>query len=273
MNEYQVSDYGIFSDAISTTKSLNDSINNFKTSLSEVKNSIDNDAVFMGPIADECATQITNLDNIASTMVGNFTSISTYLSEASEKYKAGDTDASSVQLRLTDTNGTGIQVTASAYQNPANISGSHLDFINQIKDGAVASYNKYGVLPSLTMAQAILESGWGEHPIGKNLFGIKAGSSWTGKTKTTETGEQRADGSRYKTTATFRDYDSYSESIDDHAKLLTNERYKGVIASKNYKEACKAVKDAGYATSLDYTKNLINIIEKYGLDQWDPKTT
>ena len=161
----------------------------------------------------------------------------------------------------------------SDYKNPANISGDHLDFINSIKAGAVKSYNEYGVLPSLTLAQAICESGWGKSAIGNNIFGIKAGSSWTGKVKRVQTSEQRSDGSYYKIYANFRDYDSIDESIMDHAKLLSTDNYKRVIAAKNYKEACQAVKACGYATSLSYANTLINIIEQYGLDQWDPKTT
>ena len=48
-------------------------------------------------------------------------------------------------------------------------------------------------------------------------------------------------------------------------------RYKKVIASKNYVEACQEVRKAGYATSLSYSQSLINLIKSYGLDQWDPK--
>ena len=158
----------------------------------------------------------------------------------------------------------------SDYKNPAGISGNNLDFINRIKAGAVESYNKYGVLPSLTIAQAILESGWGKHSIGNNIFGIKAGSGWNGKVKRVKTSEQRSDGSYYQIYANFRDYDSVDESIIDHAKLLTGDRYKRVIAATNYKDACQAVRACGYATSLNYSKNLINIIEQYGLNQWDP---
>ncbi len=162
---------------------------------------------------------------------------------------------------------------ASDYKNPGSLSGNNLDFVNKIKDGAVKSYNEYGVLPSLTLAQAILESGWGKHSIGNNIFGIKAGKSWTGKVKKVKTSEQRSDGSYYQIYANFRDYDSIDDSIMDHAKLLSSKNYQRVIAATNYRDACKAVKACGYATSLDYANKLINIIEKYGLNQWDPKTT
>ena len=162
----------------------------------------------------------------------------------------------------------------SEYLNPGKLSGDNLDFLKSIVKGAVAAYKKHGVLPSLTLAQAILESGWGRSSLSakyNNLFGIKAGSNWNGKTVNLKTGEQRSNGSRYTINADFRVYDNVADSIEDHALLLCKDRYKNVIASKNYKDACYAVKAAGYATSINYAKNLIRIIEQFGLNQWDPK--
>ena len=165
---------------------------------------------------------------------------------------------------------TALDINASDYLNPANLSGYQLDFINEVIEGAISTYKKYGVLPSLTIAQAIQETGWGQHRIGNNIFGVKAKKSWTGKTKTVWTHEY-VKGKKIRIQATFRDYDSVSESIEDHAKVLTLDRYKGVLAAKDYKEACRQVKAGGYATGPTYDKSLINLIEKYGLDQWDPK--
>ena len=162
-------------------------------------------------------------------------------------------------------------ISATAYKNPANLSGYRLKFINSLIEGAISAYKKYGVLPSLTIAQAIEESGWGKSPIANNIFGMKAGSGWTGKKVKRWTYEQKKNGKYIRVKDWFRAYDSIAESVEDHAKLLTIPRYKRVIQSKNYKEACKAVKDCGYATSLTYTPKLLNIVEKYGLYQWDPK--
>jgi len=162
----------------------------------------------------------------------------------------------------------------SEYLNPGKLSGDNLAFIKSIVKGAVAAYKKHGVLPSLTLAQAILESYWGRSNLSakyNNLFGIKAGSNWNGKTVNLRTGEQNPNGSRYTINADFRVYDNVADSIEDHALLLCGSRYKNVIASKNYKDACYAVKAAGYATSINYANNLIRIIEQFGLNQWDPK--
>lgn len=269
MNEYSISDYGIFSSAVSTTNTIKNNVSTIKNSYNDVKTTISNQSVFMGPIADACVSKLDSISTNLNELDENFSIISQYLISTSSTYKSGDDAANSnIQLRLSGINST---VTGSDYNNPGGLSGSNLDFVNEIKDGAIDAYNKYGVLPSLTLAQAILETGWGKSRIGNNVFGIKAGSGWEGKTINCKTGEQNPDGSYYSINADFRDYDSVADSIIDHGKLLTNDRYKPVIAASNYKEACTAVRECGYATSLDYSKNLISLVEKYGLDQWDPK--
>lgn len=150
-----------------------------------------------------------------------------------------------------------------------NLSGSKLNFINSIKEAAIEGYQHYNILPSLTLAQAVIESAWGESAIGNNIFGIKAFSDWKGAKKYVWTYEEKNDGSKYKTKAWFKDYDSITESVYDHTKLLLGDRYKKVRQASNYREACYAVKEAGYATSSDYAETLINVIETYGLYAWD----
>ena len=267
MSEYTVSDYGIFSDANATTEALNEKYTSSRQTIAEVKTTLSDQSIFMGPAAENCISAIGTVDTKANEITSDLATIKSYITESATNYKSGDQSALNLQLDVG-----GSTTTASAYNNPANISGSNLEFVNSLVQGAVEAYNKYGVLPSLTLAQAILESGWGKHKIGNNIFGIKARSSWTGKTKTVKTKEW-SNGKYITINDTFRDYDSVAESVEDHAKLLTNKRYQKVLTSKNYKEACKAVKDAGYATSPTYTKSLTNLIEQYGLDQWDPKTT
>lgn len=147
--------------------------------------------------------------------------------------------------------------------------GSKGDFIKRIAPGAIKGFQQYGVLPSLTLAQGILESGWGKKGIGNNLFGIKAGGSWTGATKMVRTAEYDKAGNKYYINAPFRDYPSIDDSVADHAKLLSGSRYKNVIAAKNYREATLAVKQAGYATDPNYPSLLNGIIESNGLMQYD----
>ena len=157
------------------------------------------------------------------------------------------------------------------------IDSEKMAFIETISDGAISNYNKYGILPSITMAQAILESGWGNSELAvthNNLFGIKADLRWNGAVATIATSENYND----STIANFRKYDSINESIEDHGKFLyENSRYAeyGLFDGKNYKEQAQALENAGYSTVKNengepiYADKLIALIEKYNLMQYD----
>ena len=144
-------------------------------------------------------------------------------------------------------------------------------FINSIKEGALKGKSDFGILPSLTIAQAILESGWGGSSLSlkaNNLFGIKAFSDWTGKRITLPT--QEWDGSKMVfVNADFRAYDSFSGSIEDHNKLLSKFRYKSVRTCTEYTSACHEVYSCGYTTDPQYPEKLINIIEENRLYEFD----
>lgn len=142
-------------------------------------------------------------------------------------------------------------------------------FIHSILEGAKDGYRQYRILPSLTIAQAILESAWGTKHIANNLFGIKATSSWNGDTKEVWTTEY-IDGEYVKVKAVFRAYDSFNDSVRDHNKLLGElDRYAKVRQANDYRTACLEVWKAGYATDPNYPYKLIDIIENYNLDSYD----
>ncbi|WP_322630300.1 glucosaminidase domain-containing protein [Aedoeadaptatus coxii] len=136
---------------------------------------------------------------------------------------------------------------------------------------------KLNVLPSVTIAQAILESGWGRSELAKNahnLFGIKASKDWKGKTYAKKTKEQKPTGEVYEIVADFRAYDNIAESILDHDAFFVStewrrKNYGPVLNAKNYKDQAKALQSCGYATALDYGKQLIGLIERLGLQQYD----
>lgn len=145
------------------------------------------------------------------------------------------------------------------------------NFISKISPLAVQNMKQTRVLASLTIAQAILESGWGESTLAQkanNLFGIKAGSTWTGKVYNTNTKEYTNDSS-YFTKSDFRVYESWDGSILDHSKILQAKRYEKVLEATDYKVACKEVYKAGYASDPSYPSKLINLIEKYNLFEFD----
>lgn len=144
-------------------------------------------------------------------------------------------------------------------------------FINSIKEGALKGQASYNILPSLTMSQAVLESGWGTSKLAQranNLFGIKAFSDWTGKRITMQTAEWYNNKMQI-VNAEFRAYGSFNESIEDHNNLLSYSRYKQVCSCKDYKSACQKVYECGYATDPNYPKKLISIIEENRLYEFD----
>ena len=128
-------------------------------------------------------------------------------------------------------------------------------------------------LPSVVVAQAILESGWGKSELATKanaLFGIKK-NGWTGKTYTKDATEQRPDGSYYVVDDTqWRAYENWEQSIIDHNDyLVAGNRYKDIIGNTDYREVCQLLKDNGYATALDYPQKLINLIESHNLTKYD----
>lgn len=155
------------------------------------------------------------------------------------------------------------------------------DFILKIKDAAIQGWKTHQILPSLTIAQAILESASGNSELATKanaLFGIKAHTdpSWSNVYKK-ETKEW-SNGKYITITADFKAYKSWDESLKDRLTYLTTRKingkyiYQSLIGEKDYKVAAQKIKDAGYATSPTYPQNLINLIEKYNLQKYDEVT-
>ena len=126
-----------------------------------------------------------------------------------------------------------------------------------------------GIPAKFMLGQAALESGWGKHEIkgrdgtlSHNLFGIKAGGNWTGKVAEAVTTEY-VNGVPHTKVEKFRAYDSYAESFQDYAKLITeNKRYDKVVASAGDASSfAQGLQRAGYATDPNYAAKLTRIIK------------
>jgi uncharacterized FlgJ-related protein len=144
------------------------------------------------------------------------------------------------------------------------------EFISKIGSFAMVDQKKTGILASLTIAQAILESNWGKSGLttsANNLFGIKG--AYKGQSITMPTTEYR-NGIKKTENATFRKYPSWAESLEDHSSLfLRLDRYKNLRGETDYKTACKNVQSDGYATDPAYASKLIGLIEKYNLTKYN----
>lgn len=149
------------------------------------------------------------------------------------------------------------------------------DFIDKVAPEAVQLKATYQVLPSITIAQAILESDWGQSQLTakyNNLFGVKGDRTENTKEMTTQ---EYLNGEWKTVTARFRVYASYRDSLLEHAQLFHKgttwnaNQYQHFLAAKNYQEAAKALETDGYATDPGYAEKLIELIQQYHLDDYD----
>ncbi|GAB6093637.1 glucosaminidase domain-containing protein [Furfurilactobacillus curtus] len=143
-------------------------------------------------------------------------------------------------------------------------------FLNSIMQGAIQGWKQYGILPSLTAAQAILESGWGASSLAAiyhNLFGIKG--DYNGQSVYLPTYEY-FNGAYQYVNAAFRAYPNASASVLDHSAFLTeNSRYHNLLWVKNSDAVTNLIRQDGYATDPNYTASLRNVIAIYHLNVWD----
>lgn len=142
------------------------------------------------------------------------------------------------------------------------------EFIAKLAPLAVSEQRRTGVLASVTIAQAVLESGWGGAAPGNNLFGIKG----TGQELTTK---EYVNGHFVTVTDGFRVYDTWEGSVIDHSNFLVqNSRYRKAgffdrCAALDFVGAAKALQAAGYATDPGYASKLVSIIENNDLHKFD----
>lgn len=144
------------------------------------------------------------------------------------------------------------------------------DFVATMLPLAKDAAARIGVDPTVLVAQAALETGWGKSVMrddngnsSHNLFGIKATGSWQGDQARAITSEFR-DGKMLKETAQFRSYDSYADSFHDLVSLLqNNDRYQDVVNSAdNPEQFVKELQKAGYATDPNYATKISAIAKQ-----------
>jgi len=145
---------------------------------------------------------------------------------------------------------------------------SQSNFVQRHTDAAIKVEKATGIPASFMVGQAGHETGWGKHEIkmkggapSYNLFGIKAGSGWTGKVAEVTTTEY-VNGEAKKTVAKFRAYDSYESSFRDYARLITQTpRYAQASQQTGSAQAfASGLQKAGYATDPNYASKLGNAI-------------
>lgn len=152
---------------------------------------------------------------------------------------------------------------------PQGIPDNSKDFLARLALPARLASEQSGIPHHLILAQAALESGWGQRQIRRengepsyNLFGVKASADWKGPVTEITTTEYDK-GEEKKVRARFRVYRSYLEALSDYINLLTrNPRYISVTTAATAEQGARALQNAGYATDPDYARKLTVMIQQ-----------
>ena len=227
--------------------------------------------------SSSAASSATSLSaSSAASSASSVSSSSATSSSASSAASIAVSEVNSIMALVTTSSSTSSQAALEAAiekieaENTANYSSKVSTFLNEIIESAINGWTQYKILPSLTAAQAILESGWGTSTLASeyhNLFGIKG--SYNGQTVDMPT-EEYYSGAYHEIDDYFRVYASDSESITDYEELLSeNSRYSNLIGETDAATAAEEIYEDGYATDPDYTEELEEIINEYNLTAWD----
>lgn len=161
------------------------------------------------------------------------------------------------------------------------------EIVKKVGKLCTADQKKTGVLACVTLAQFILESGWGMSELAQkanNCFGMKknlSGNTWKGSVWDGKSVYKKAtkeyDGGEHTIIAEFRKYPSIEDSIADHSAYLTGamngskKRYAGLKGETDYRDAISIIAKGGYATSPTYKNQIIKLIEDYKLTKYNVK--
>lgn len=167
---------------------------------------------------------------------------------------------------------------------------SNDDVIQTLGILARADAKESGILASITMAQAILESGYLHSELcvnGNNIFGMKCnlsgnnwdGTAWDGVSVYSKATNEEVNGAVMQIYADFRAYPCLKDSVKDHSAYLANaksgrsKRYDGIVGEKNFRLAASILKKGGYATDSRYVDRLLSVYNMWNLGQYDVTDT
>ncbi|MDH5435364.1 MAG: flagellar assembly peptidoglycan hydrolase FlgJ [Gammaproteobacteria bacterium] len=154
------------------------------------------------------------------------------------------------------------------HEKNTDIYKSKQSFVEGVWPHAQQAAKSLGVDPTVLVAQAALETGWGKHAMkdaqgqqSHNLFGIKADNRWQGKTVSVMTTEY-ADGVVSRERAKFRAYDSPKASFEDYVNFIKNSpRYQEALGqAQNSQGYVQGLQEAGYASDPAYASKIMQIL-------------
>ena len=164
----------------------------------------------------------------------------------------------------------------------AALKKNQAEFLSRIVPIAQRQSLKHGckLYPSVTIAQAIHESGWGtsKRMVAANaLFGVKVGKSaykfgeaWHGAAYKTGTTEYYDGKTATAITDWFRQYDTVEDSVCDYMDMLCHcKRYSAALSRRTPRQSIESIIAGGYATGPNYVSSIMNLITQYNLTQYD----
>lgn len=148
-------------------------------------------------------------------------------------------------------------------------------FLEKVTKASKDNWTKAKILPSISIAQALLESDWGRSDLAvhaNNLFGVKGDFKGFGYLKNST---EIVNGKEVKVASWFKNYPSWEASMEDHLQTFVGSEwrkntYKDAIGEADYRKVAKALTGV-YATDPAYGDKLVSIIKGYSLDKYDPK--
>ena len=147
------------------------------------------------------------------------------------------------------------------------------EFVEQIAEYVKKYAGMCGIkVHSPIIAQAILESGWGKSALASkyhNYFGLKCGSSWSGKSVNMTTKEEYKVGTLTNIRDNFRVYDSMEAGVKGYFVFINKKRYANLKGVKSPEEYVRRIKADGYATSSKYVDNIMRVIRDNNLTRFD----
>lgn len=156
------------------------------------------------------------------------------------------------------------------------LSKSRQEFIKNIAVLVQKYAPSYGIeVCSPIIAQAILESGWGESKLASkyhNYFGLKCGTKWTGPSVNMTTQEEYKPGTLTTITDNFRVYDNMQEGVKGYFEFIQLARYQNLRGIKDPKKYLETIKADGYVTSSSYVTDVYKCVTSYDLTQYDKKS-
>ena len=179
----------------------------------------------------------------------------------------GDTDKAP-QLNKQSAQKTAQKAQQMSKEDKTSLFNDPASFIRSLLPAAKKALAGTPLQPLMVVAQAALETGWGQKVINKkdgsssfNLFGIKADARWAGEKTNVQTLEYK-DGVAKKENAFFRAYHSLEDSVKDYANFLSSDkRYaKALENADNPAKYFESLQSAGYATDPEYAKKIVDIL-------------